>query len=483
MEKFDLIVIGAGSGGLTAVDFAVKLGAHVALVEKHRVGGDCTWTGCVPSKALLHAAKVAQTVREAAQIGVTVGPAQVDMTQVRDYIQSRVAEIYRQETPDALRQDGVEMILGAAQFVNAHTVQAGTRTLTAPKFIIATGAHPVTPPIPGLDAVDFHTYQTIFQNGRLPQHLLVLGAGPAGLEIGQAYGRLGAQVTLIDETILPGVDAEMSDVLAKVLADEGARFEAGLTTSVTQQGEHFSVQVNGQTISGDMLFVAAGRRPNVAGLGLDKAGVRYSGAGIAINDYLRTNQKHIFAVGDCTGGFQFTHYAGWQAFTAVRNALLPGQDKGVRAAVPWAVFTDPEVAQAGLTETAARQRFGDQIGVAKLPLSQVDRAITDNQTDGFIKLIHQSNGQLLGATIVAAHAGELIAEFALALQQGLKLRHLAQVMHVYPTLGIGAQLLAADWATRDFLNSGTGRIALRLAGLTPGRPAIEPPPNIALSPR
>ncbi|MFQ5436220.1 MAG: dihydrolipoyl dehydrogenase family protein [Anaerolineae bacterium] len=479
MEKFDLIVIGAGAGGLTAVDFARKLGAKVALVEKHRVGGDCTWTGCVPSKALLHAASVAQTVRQAALVGISTGAIQVDMAQVRDYVKSCITAVYRQESPETLRRDGVDVALGGAQFLDGHTIQAGGRTLTAPRVIIATGAHPLTPPIPGLEAVDFHTHATIFENGRLPQHLLVLGAGPVGVEIGQAYGRLGARVTLVDEVILPGVDREAAAILSGQLTADGVNFTAGLATAVTQQGQQISVQVNDQTITGDLLLVATGRRPNVAGLGLEQAGVDFSESGITTDRFLRTSQKHIYAVGDCTGGFQFSHYAGWQAFTAVRNALLPGQDKGVLPTVPWAVFTAPEIGQAGLSETAARLQFGESVQTSLMPLTQVDRAITANQTGGFIKLIHRPNGKLLGATIVAANAGELIAEFVLALHQGLKLRDVAETLHVYPTLGTGAQMLAMDWATHDFLDSAMGRIALRLAGLD-GAGAL---PNITPNPQ
>ncbi len=460
---YDLIVIGAGSGGITGAEFAVQLGAKVVLVEKGRIGGDCTWTGCVPSKALLHVAKMAHIVREAGQFGLTPAPVSMDMGLVKDYINASVAEVYQYETPEQLEAKGIEVIAGEACFVDERTVRVNGRRLTAKHFLITTGAEPIIPPIPGLADVTFMTYEQIFENKRLPEHLLILGAGPIGAEIGQAYGRLGAKVTLIDMVgLLPQVDDEASDVLTDILASDGVQFVQGRVTAVARQGSDVYVNLDdGTTIMGNMLLLAVGRRPRIAGLGLEQAGVIYGDQGIRVDKQLRTSVKHIWAAGDCVGGPQFTHYAAWQAYKAVRNALLPGSESGFTSALPWAIFTDPEVAGIGLTEAKARELHGDEVRVAQRPLSRVDRAIVDEQRTGFIKVVHLPNGKILGATIVAPRAGEMITEFALAKQHDLTIRDLAGTMHVYPTYAMGVQRLLSQQAMTDFLTSTTGKLLRR----------------------
>ena len=464
---YDLIVIGAGSGGLTGAEFAANLGAKVALVEKHRVGGDCTWTGCVPSKALLKVAKVAQSVRTADHFGITTGMEQVDMGRVRDYVNSAVVEIYQHETPERLQAKGIEVVLGAARFVDERTIEVNGRHLQAKHFLITTGAQPIVPPISGLHEVPFVTYEQIFDNDRLPEHLVIVGAGAVGVEIGQAYGRLGSKVTLIDKVgLLPEIDVEAGRVVAQVLAAEGARFVLGEVTAVSHENSDIYVNLKaGTTIMGDMLLVAVGRQPNVAGLDLEKAGVIYSPQGIQVNKQLRTNVSHILAAGDCVGGPQFTHYAGWQAYKAVRNALLPGNESGFTSALPWTVFTDPEVAGIGLTEAEAREMYGEEVRVAQRPLTQVDRAVTDNQQDGFIKIVHLPKGKILGVTIVAPRAGEMITEFAIAKQHDLSLDDLAQTIHVYPSYSMGVQRLAAQVAMQRFLTSTVGKVLRRFVSL------------------
>ena len=460
---YDLIVIGAGSGGLTGAEFATNLGAKVALVEKHRVGGDCTWTGCVPSKALLKVAKVAQSVRTADHFGITSGMVQVDMGRVRDYVNSAIAEIYQHETPERLQAKGIEVFLGAARFVDERTIEVNGRHLQAKHFLITTGAQPIVPPISGLHEVPFVTYEQVFGNERLPEHLVIVGAGAVGVEIGQAYGRLGSKVTLIDKVgLLPEIDVEAGRVVDQVLAAEGVRFVLGEVTAVSHENGDIYVNLkDGTTIKGDMLLVAVGRRPNVAGLDLEKAGVIYSLQGIQVDKQLQTNVKHILAAGDCVGGPQFTHYAGWQAYKAVRNALLPGNESGFTSVLPWTLFTDPEVAGIGLTETKAREMYGEEIRVAKRPLTHVDRAVTDNQQAGFIKIVHLPKGKILGATIVAPRAGEMITEFAVAKQHDLSLDDLAQTIHVYPSYGMGVQRLAAEVAMQRFLTSSLGKVLRR----------------------
>ncbi|MCP4421196.1 MAG: FAD-dependent oxidoreductase [Chloroflexi bacterium] len=462
-NEYDLIVIGAGSGGLTAVDFAHKLGKRVALVEKHRVGGDCTWTGCVPSKALLHVAKVAHMARTGQAVGISAGdPVVVDMAQVRAYVQQSIADIYQHETPEVLTAQGIDIFLGEAHFLDAHRIQVEDKVLTGKKYVICTGAHPFTPPVSGLDAVPFVTYEQIFENDRLPDHLLILGAGAVGVEIAQAYARLGAKVTLVDVALLPEEEAEVGQLMQTILAGEGVEFVAGLATAVSHNNNFQLTIKKNQTISGDMLLVATGRQPNVAGLDLEKAGVAYSGKGIVVDDKLTTSAGHIFAAGDCIGGPQFTHLAGWQAFIAVRNALLPGKSSGMAKILPYTILTEPEVAHVGLTAVAAKQQYGNKVNILHQNLDRLDRAVTENAQAGFIKMMVLGNGRILGATIVAPRAGEMISEISLAMQHKIKLRGLADAMRPYPAYTMGTQLLAASHATDDFLNSTAGQLLLRL---------------------
>ncbi|MEM7115061.1 MAG: FAD-dependent oxidoreductase [Chloroflexota bacterium] len=463
---YDLIVIGAGSGGLTAAEFAAQLGAKVALVEKNRIGGDCTWVGCVPSKALLHAGKVVQTAKTAVRYGIETTTAKADMTAVHQSIQQKIADIHQHETAEVLEAKGIEVIFGAANFVDSQTIEVNGRFLTAKKFLLTTGARPFVPPIHGLDAVPFVTYEQIFDNERLPEHLIVLGAGAIGVELAQAYRRLGAAVTVIDAGLLPLLPPEAGQVLGQVFATEEIRVVEGLATDVSYNKGLFAVQVGEQRVTGDMLLAALGRRPNVAGLGLEQAGVVFDlKSGIEVNDRLQTAVSHIYAAGDCIGGQQFTHFAGWQAFQAVRNALLPGSSKGFAATVPATIFTDPEIAFVGLTEAEARKQFGDDLVVTKVGMERVDRAVVDEDTTGTIKILHQRSGTLVGALIIAARAGEMINEFALAIKHGLKIGDLAATIHAYPTYGMGVQRLSAKVATADFLQSTTAKLAQKLAGL------------------
>jgi pyruvate/2-oxoglutarate dehydrogenase complex dihydrolipoamide dehydrogenase (E3) component len=462
-DSYDLIIIGAGSGGLVAAEFAAKLGVNVALVEKERIGGDCTWTGCVPSKALLKAAKVAYEVRMAAHYGICTEPPKVDMSKVCAYVQQAVEVVYQSETPQQLAEKGIDVVIGAAHFLGPHVIQVGERTLSAKKFILVTGAQPFIPPVPGLSEVPYVTYRQIFDNEQLPRRLLVLGAGPVGVEIAQAYQRLGAQVTLIGSSLLPREEPEVAEVLGRVFTREGVQFIKGRVTVAQREEAEIILTVKKQEFRGDMLLLAAGRIPQVTGLDLERAGVIYSPQGIPVDSKLRTNVKHIYAAGDCVqDNDQFTHLAGWQAFQATRNALLPGSSRGFSNVVPRTTFTDPEVAHVGLTEAQAQDKFGEAVAVTRWNLDRVDRAICENDRDGFIKVAHTKDGALLGATMVAERAGEAITEFVLALERGLKLGDLAGAIHVYPTYATAVQQLAAEVATDNFLNSLLGRLAQHL---------------------
>lgn len=464
-EMYDLIVIGAGSGGLTAAKFAAALGAKVALIEKRRVGGDCTWAGCVPSKALLKVARVAHDARSASHFGISAPVPVVDMARVRAYVQEAIAAVYRWETPDALERDGIEVVLGEAFFADPTTIRVGDRTMGGKNFLLVTGAHPILPDLPGLKEVPFFTYETLFDNDRLPDRLLILGAGPVGLEMAQAYRRLGAQVTVLGEILLPKDEPEAQETLRRVLEREGVRFVAERADRVSYANGVITAHLGEWQIEGEMLLVAVGRAPNVEGLDLEKAGVTFSSTGIPVNERLQTNVTHIYAAGDCTGGMQFTHFAGWQAFQAARNALLVGSARGFSEVVPWCTFTDPEVAHVGLTEAEARAKHGDAVQVLRRDAAQNDRAVCENDLDGFIKIVHLSDGHILGATIVAARAGEMITECALALQHKLKIGDLAATIHAYPAYSSAIQILASEEAIRETFSGFGGKLIKTLSGL------------------
>jgi pyruvate/2-oxoglutarate dehydrogenase complex dihydrolipoamide dehydrogenase (E3) component len=465
-DNYDLIIIGAGSGGLTAAGFAAQLGAKVALVEKNRVGGDCTWTGCVPSKALLKAAKIAHEARVASHYGIFTEAPKTDMTKVRDYVRSAIHSVYQHEAPDELQQQGIDTILATASFLDANTIQAGERTLKAKYFLLCTGAHPFTPPIAGLSDVPFITYEQIFDNDKLPATMIVIGAGPIGMEMAQAYQRLGSQVTVVGDRLLPKEEIEVQEVMSKVFAREGMQFVWGKAVAANKDGAEIVIQTaQGGAARGELLLVASGRKPTVKGLDLEKAGVTYSDKGVPVDDQLRTNVKNIYAAGDVIGGYQFTHFAGWQAFQAVRNALLPGSSSGFTDIVPWVTFTDPEVAHVGMTEAQARVKFGDNVKVTRWEMDRTDRAVCENDVDGFIKVVSKKDGTILGATMVAGRAGEAITEFIVAIKNNLKVADLAGAIHAYPTYSTAVQQLAAGVAIDNLLSGTTGKVIRGLSKL------------------
>jgi pyruvate/2-oxoglutarate dehydrogenase complex dihydrolipoamide dehydrogenase (E3) component len=463
-ETFDLAIIGAGAAGLTAAFFGARLGARVVLVERGRIGGDCTWTGCVPSKALLKLAHLAHDARRSPR---PAPDGTIDMQQVRAYLRDAIERVYRPTAPDALERRGIKVALGAPSFVDRHTLRVDGRTITARRFLICTGARPAVPPISGLDRVPVQTYETFFDNDQLPRHLVVLGAGPIGLEMAQAYRRLGAAVTVVGQQLLPREEPEVQGAVAQALRREGIEIVQGTVTAAQPLNGGFALSCGSGSILGERLLVATGRRPNVDGLALEAAGVTHGPGGIPVDRYLRTSARHIYAAGDVLGGYQFSHLAGWQGFQAARNALLPGRAVGKTDVVPWVTFLDPEVAHVGQSEAQARERFPDDVVAHHWEMSRVDRAVCDGEIGGFIKVVARGNGRVLGASIVAPRAGEMIGEFTLAIRHRLTLGDVAQTIHAYPTWATSIQQAASEAAVQRFLGSALGRTATRLLGYRP----------------
>ena len=384
-------------------------------------------------------------------------------------IRSVIRGIYDTESPDVLVREGIDVLHGEAIFTGTDTVSVEGRSLSARRFLVCTGASPVVPGIPGLEAVDYHTYESVWQMEELPPSLTIIGGGAVGCELAQAFARLGSQVTLIEaaDRILPQEDPEVSEVISRQFVREGMQLLSGAGANRIESGAKAgTVCVNlpeGRIVEADSLLVAVGRRPNVDGLGLQTAGVVAGPGGIRTDRYLRTANKRVYAAGDVTGGPQFTHYAGWQAFMAVRNAFLPGNSVAVLEDVPRAVFTDPESAHTGLTEAEARATHGTKALVSRWSMSEVDRALTDGEADGFLMVVHLAKGRVLGATIVAPTAGELIQEWTLAIDRGLKLGDMARSIHVYPTYSMASQQLALRAYSERLLGGRVGGLLRRLA--------------------
>lgn len=457
-SEYDIAIVGAGAAGLIAADFAVQLGARTALIDKGPIGGDCTWTGCVPSKSLLKAASVAHYVRNAEGFGIATTTPEVDLTRVRAYLRGTIEQIYEPTKPENLEKRGMHVLIGAASFLDPHTLRVGQETIRARKFLINTGAEPKLPAVDGLANVPYFTYQQVFENDRLPGHLVVIGGGPIGCEIAQAYRRLGSRVTVVAEQLLPKEDPEVSALIERAFAAEGIQRATARAHSVSAVSGMVEVCTATTEIRGDMLLVATGRAPLVRGLGLESAGVRYSHHGIEVDRYLRTSARHIYAAGDVVGGPQFSHLAGWQGFQAARNALLPGKNLGMNNSLSRVTFTSPEVAQVGLTERAARQLHPKKdLQVMTFDIGKVDRAVNENDRLGLLKIVAQRNGRILGAVIVGERAGETITEVAVAIHNRLKLADLAATIHPYPTYSSGVQFLATRMAMEQTFSGRFGR--------------------------
>lgn len=436
----DICVIGAGSGGLSVAAAAAAFGVPTVLIEKGKMGGDCLNYGCVPSKALLAAAKHAAAAPRALPFGINVQRVSLDFARVQAHVRSVIAAIAPNNSKERFTALGVQVIQGAARFKDAKTIAVGdTFEVRARRFVIATGSSPALPPIPGLDEVPYFTNETIFDIKSCPEHLIIIGAGPIGLELAQAHRRLGAKVTVLEaQTPLAKDDPECAAIVLEQLAREGVTVHAG--TKITRISRvDGRIQLIAETpqgvevISGSELLVAAGRRANVAELDLEKAGIKYQPAGIVVDKGLRTSNRRAYAIGDVAGGLQFTHVANYHAGIVIRNALFRLPVRASDDLIPWVTFTDPELAHVGQTEAKAKERH-KEIRILRWPYHENDRAQAERETQGHIKVITAKNGRILGATIVGAHAGEMITTWTLALSRGLNIRAMTGLVMPYPTL-------------------------------------------------
>ena len=447
--RADLCVIGAGAAGLSVTAGATRLGASVILIEQARMGGECLYTGCIPSKSLLIAAARGDGLAAA-----------------YDHVRRVIQTIEPQDSAERYRALGAYVLRGKARFVAPRFLEAGETSVTARRFVIATGSEPVVPAIPGLDSVPYLTNETLFDTAPEPDHLIVLGGGPVGVEMAQAYRRLGARVTVVEATRLLGRDdPELARVVRARLIEEGVEIiEAAAVSAVEAAGDGIALTCGAgaarRRLGGSHLLVAAGRRPNVADLGLETAGIDLRDGALVVDAGLRTTNRRIYAIGDVVGPHRFTHMANYQARMVLKNALFRLPARVRYDAVPWVTYTDPELAHVGLDEAAARAACRG-LRVLRFPFSENDRAIAENATEGLVKVVTTPRGRVLGASIVGAHAGELILPWALAVRQRLKIGTLAQAIVPYPTLSEASARAAGSFYSPTLFGDRT-RLLVRL---------------------
>ncbi len=469
----DICVIGAGSGGLSVAAGASQLGASVVLIEKDRMGGDCLNFGCVPSKAMLAAAHAAETVRTAGRFGVKAFEPEIDAKGVYGHIKGVIQAIEPNDSVERFEGMGVTVIKGEGRFTGLGTVEVNDIRVTARRFVVATGSKPFVPPIPGLADTGYYTNETIFEADavpeHLPEHLIVVGGGPIGMEMAQAHRQLGARVTVLEMfSIMPKDDPELVDVVRRKLVSEGIEIVEGVVVKgaeKTAEGVRVSYETAGEptgggekgSVEGSHILAAAGRRATVGGLGLEAAGIRYSDKGIEVDARLRTSNKRVFAIGDVTGGMQFTHVAGYHAGVVIKNALFRWPAKADTGAVPWVTYTAPELAQVGLTEAEA-QKAGGGFRILRWPYLENDRAQAEKATEGMVKAVVTAKGRILGCGIAGAGAGELIQTWVLAMNQKIKIGALAQMVVPYPTLGEVSKRAAGSFYTASLFSERTRKI-------------------------
>jgi pyruvate/2-oxoglutarate dehydrogenase complex dihydrolipoamide dehydrogenase (E3) component len=439
--RYDLAIIGAGSAGLSIAAASAQFGEKVVLFEKGEMGGDCLNTGCVPSKALLAAAKNHMSFADAMA-----------------HVEKAIRTIEPHDSQERFEGLGVKVVRAPARFASVNTLESKGQIYLARRIVISTGSRAGVPPIPGINDVPFMTNETVFKNRVQPKHLIIIGGGPIGMEMALAHRRLGCDVTVLEAfQPLAKDDPELAKVVLDALVAEGITIHANAKIErIEKAGDGIRINIAGQAaIDGSHLLVAAGRIANTEGLALEKAGIAYDKRGITVGPNLRsTTNKHVYAAGDVAGGLQFTHVAGYHAGLVIRNALFRLPVKNRTDIIPWVTYTDPELAHVGLTEKDARAQHGDAIRVLKWNFSENDRAVTEGKTKGLVKVIAAKNGRILGASIVGPNAGDLIAMWTLAITQGLKVSAIANTVLPYPTYGEAGKRAAtsfyADLAKKPF---------------------------------
>ncbi|MGE3958161.1 MAG: mercuric reductase [Vicinamibacterales bacterium] len=450
--RYNLVVIGAGTAGLVSAVGAAGLGARVAIVERHAMGGDCLNYGCVPSKALIRAARAVADARAASAFGADSVSVRPDFPAAMARLRRLRADLARHDSVARLTSLGIDVFLGQGRFVSTDAIDVDGRRLDFSRAIVATGARAALPPIPGLAESGYLTNETVFSLTELPHRLVVIGAGPIGCELAQAFRRFGAEVTVIGDAarLLPREDPDASRVVSDAFSREGITSVLDARVTRVDHGPGATVrtltleqQGRTRTLECDAVLVAAGRTPNLEGLDLERAGIRSGGSGITVDDRLRTSNPRVWAVGDIASPYKFTHAADALARVALQNALFVGRKTASSLVIPWATYTDPEVAHVGLAAEDAAKRA--DVRTFTVSLADNDRAVLDGQTDGFARVHADARGRILGATMVASHAGEMIAEMSLAMTAGLRLGTLAQAIHPYPTQSEAWKKLGDAW--------------------------------------
>lgn len=434
--RYNVVVIGGGTAGLVTAAGAAVLGAKVALVERHLLGGDCLNVGCVPSKALIRSARAAAEVRMAGEFGVRVDGVRVDFPAIMERMRKLRAAISPHDSAARFRDLGVDVFLGEGRFIAPDRVEVGGVALRFARAVIATGSRAAKPSIQGIDSVPFLTNETLFSLTTLPQRMGIIGAGPIGCEMAQTFARFGTEVWLVtsERGVLPREERDAAGIVRGALLRDGVKLVCGSTrVAPASGGVHLFVDGAGCDVIVDRLLVAAGRTPNVEGMGLDAAGVRWDEKGVQVNDRLQTTNRRIFACGDVCSPFQFTHAADFMARTVIQNALFHGRAKASALNIPSAIYTSPEIAHTGISAREAGGR-GIEVDTLTVNMEEVDRAILDGETEGFVRVhVRRGTDRIIGATIVAAHAGDMISEISVAMKAGMGLKSIAATIHPYPT--------------------------------------------------
>lgn len=469
-EQFDVIVIGGGTAGLVTASGCARLGRKVAMIEREALGGDCLWTGCVPTKALVASAKLAHQMRNAAAWGLEAVTPRITPRSIMDSMREQRRLISRHDDPQKFRNLGIDVIEGTARLRPNRQVQAGDRTLEAKDIVIATGARTAVPPVDGLKETGFLDHVSFLNQDEFPASLLILGGGYIGIEFAQLFARFGSKVTVVEmlDEIINKEDADVIARVRQILRDEDIELFTGWAVkSVRRDGDRKVARIETKSgeskeITIDEVFVASGRRGNTENLGLEDAGVKVERSWVVVDKFLQTTAARVWACGDVHGGLQFTHVAAYEAVKLVRNMLFPGKSAVDYNDIPWALYTDPEVGHIGMTESEARAKFGEEVRTYKVDMHDVDRAVVDRTPTGLIKFVCDAKGRILGAHALCANASTVIEEVVLARRKGLKIGDLAQRISAYPSLADGVQK-AASLYYQDVANGWLGGLGKKVA--------------------